>query len=135
MKATSGSSWTDTAQGDEATLRPGESTDYQRVFMVGVRGDVASVIAELTHASGQPVGGLEIALVDEKGAPVKTPAGAKIVLSTPAGADVLSIRATNESDPIGGEGPPGQNKNAYAAGRGRKRAAPQVGTTPRSRKK
>lgn len=119
IKATSGGSWTDTVQTDETTLRPGESNDYQRVFMVGARADVASVVAELTHASGQPLGGLEVALVDDKGAPVKVPAGAKVILSNMAGADVLSVRATNEGDAIAGEVPPGKYKLAYGSGGGR----------------
>lgn len=119
IRAVSGGSWTDTIQTDETTLKPGDSAEYSRVFLVGMRADVASVVAELSHASGQALGGLEVALVDEKGAPVKAPAGAKVVLSNAAGADVLSLRATNEGDVVGGEVPPGKYKVAYGSGGGR----------------
>ena len=42
IDAESGASWTDTMQTPEITLKPGERTEYARVFVVGVRGDIAS---------------------------------------------------------------------------------------------
>jgi hypothetical protein len=50
---------------------------------------------------------------------VKAPSGAKVILSNAAGADVLSLRATNEGDALGGEVPPGKYKLAYGSGGGR----------------
>ena len=41
---------TDTIQAKDLVLKPGGSEKYARIFVVGARGDVASVVAELTHA-------------------------------------------------------------------------------------
>jgi hypothetical protein len=124
IDAESGASWTDTMQTPEATLAPGERVEYSRVFVVGVRGDTASIVAELLHATGQPLGAIEINLVDEAGQSVKTPRGAKVVLSDAnananAHDDLFSLRATREGDALGGEVPPGKYRVTFAWGGGR----------------
>jgi hypothetical protein len=60
VDAVSGSSWSDTAQRKGVRLAPGERTQYARVFVVGARPDTSSFVAELTLASGQPVGTLRV---------------------------------------------------------------------------
>ena len=126
IDAESGASWTDTMQTPEITLKPGERTEYARVFVVGARGDVASIVAELLHATGQPLGALEVVLVDEAGHAVKTPAGAKLVLADPRGQDLFSVRATREGDALGGEVPPGKYQVAFASGGGRAQRGPKA---------
>ena len=126
IDAVSGGSWTDTLQRTHVTLAPGESVSYARVLVVGARGDVASLVAELTRASGGALGALEIKLLDGAGAPVVAPAGAKVVLSTVAGAEVMTIRAPRASAVLGAEVPPGRYLVAYASGGGRRGRGPRV---------
>jgi hypothetical protein len=97
-------------------LDPGASATYERVVMVGVRGDVASVVAEITHAMGGQLGELEIALVDQSGRAISFPEGGKIVLSTPQGGNVLSLRAREDGASLVGEVPPGSYMTAYVSG-------------------
>ena len=96
---------------------------YQRVFAVGERADVASIVSELTKASAGDLGGLEISLVDAAGKPVRAPAGAKVVLATPAGAEVMSIVAAKDDATFGGEVPPGKWLVSFAPSVGRRSAA------------
>ncbi len=60
IEATSGGSWSDTAQRHGVRLAPHESTRYARVFLVGARPDTASLVGELALAAGQPVGTLRV---------------------------------------------------------------------------
>jgi hypothetical protein len=94
-------------------IDPGASVSYERVLMVGVRGDVASVVAELTHATGGALGELEVALVDANDHAIAFPSGGKIVLSTPRGGNVLSLRAREDGASLVGEVPPGSYLTAY----------------------
>ena len=66
------------------------------------------------------LGAIELALVDDAGKPLPVPADAKVVLATPSGAEVLSIRAAREGGPFGGEVPPGRYVLTYASGAGRR---------------
>jgi hypothetical protein len=120
IDAISGGSWTDTSQRRDVALKPGESVSYARVFIVGARADAASIVAELTHAAGGELGAMELGLVDDAGKPLPVPADAKVVLATPSGAEVLSIRASGEGAPFGGEVPPGRYILTYASGGGRR---------------
>jgi hypothetical protein len=139
MAAISGSVWSDTEQKKDVTIEPGKSASYERVFVVGERGDAASVIAELTKASGGAVGALEVALVDGAGKTVTPAPGAKVILSTPAGEDVMSVvaaeattasatsagatgatSATSATTTFGGEVPPGKWLVSYAPSAGRR---------------
>jgi hypothetical protein len=124
IEATSGGAWTDTQQLRSVVLAAGESVTYARVFVVGERGDVASIVAELTKASGGELGVLEIALVDAAGKPVFVPAGAKVVVATPAGEEVMSVVAATVGATFRGELPPGNWLLSYAPSGGRVAAGP-----------
>ena len=121
--AVSGGAWTDTEQKKNVTIAAGASETYQRVFAVGERADVASIVCELTKASEGAVGGLEIGLVDAAGKPVKAPAGAKVVIATPAGEEVMTIVAATADVTFGGEVPPGRWLLSYAPSAGRRAVA------------
>src|SRR5262249_10535413 len=79
IDAVSGGSWTDTEQKRDVALGPKESVQYARVFVVGERADLASVVGELVLASGGQLGRLEIALTEEN-KPIDVPPGAKVAL-------------------------------------------------------
>ncbi len=123
IDAVSGGAWTDTEEKKNVTIAAGASETYQRVFAVGERADVASIVTELTKASGGPTGGLELSLVDAAGKPVKVPAGAKAVVATAAGDDVMSFVAPAADAAFGGELPPGKWLVSYAASAGRRAVA------------
>ena len=120
IAAISGGAWTDTEQKKDVELEPGQAVTYERVFVVGERPDVASIVSELTLSSGGDVGAVEIALTDAKGAPVKVAAGAKVVLGTSAAPDVMTIVATKDAASFGGEVPPGKWLVSYAPSVGRR---------------
>ncbi|HVJ94888.1 MAG TPA: CehA/McbA family metallohydrolase, partial [Labilithrix sp.] len=120
IAAISGGAWTDTEQQKDVELEPGASTTYERIFLVGERPDVASLVSELTRASGGEAYPLEIALTDSAGAPVKVTAGAKIVLGTETTPDVMTIVATRDGDTFGGDVPPGKWVVSYAPSVGRR---------------
>jgi hypothetical protein len=123
IAAVSGDAWTDTEQKKNVTIAAGATETYQRVFAVGERADVASIVSELTKASEGAVGGLEIDLVDAAGRPVKAPAGAKVVIATPAGDEVMTIVVPAAGASFGGEVPPGKWLVSYAASAGRRALA------------
>jgi hypothetical protein len=62
VDAVSGRSWSDTVQRADVKLRPGESTRYARVLLVGERPDTSSLVGELALAAGAAVGGVQAAL-------------------------------------------------------------------------
>jgi hypothetical protein len=126
IAAVSGGAWTDTEQKKNLTLAPGESVTYERVFVVGQRADAASVVSELTRASGGDLGGVEIALTDAKGAPVEAATGSKAILSTPAGQAVMSVAAASPGPTFGGEVPPGDWIVSYAPSAGRRGEGPKA---------
>jgi len=123
IAAVSGGTWTNTEQKKNVTLAAGASETYERVFAVGERADVASIVSELTKASAGDLGGLEISLVDAAGKPVRVPAGAKVVISTAAGAEVMSMVAAKEETTFGGELPPGVWTLSFAPSAGRRSIA------------
>lgn len=129
IAAVSGGSWTDTIQQKDLILKPKESVTYARIFLVGERPDTASLLAELTKTAGADVGALELALVDAAGRAVRAPRGAKAILANGAGADVLSLVATDEG--WSGEVPPGQYQVRFAGGGGRRAAGPNVAVAVR----
>ncbi len=120
IAAISGGAWTDTEQKKDLELEPGASISYERVFLVGQRPDVASIISELTMSSGGEVGSIELALTDAKGAPVKVPRGAKVVLGTDAAPDLMTIVAPDDGDALGGDVPAGKYLVSYAPSAGRR---------------
>lgn len=122
IAALSGAAWTDTEQQRDVALPPGESVTYERVFVVGRRPDVASIVAELLHASGGDVGTVAVALTDASGKAMKAPPGAKILLGTDRATGVLSVVTSGAADAIVGEVPPGTWTVAYAPSAGRQSA-------------
>src|SRR5690606_24631616 len=56
LGALSGGAWTDTEQKKDVVLEPGASVAYERMFVVGRRGDSASIDAELARLQGRPLG-------------------------------------------------------------------------------
>ncbi len=126
IDAVSGGAWTDTAQRKQLTLAPGESASYARVWVVGARADVASLVAELTLAAGGELGAIELTLGGAAGSAVAAPEGAKVVLSSPGGGEILSLRALHEGPRFGGDVPPGTYLLSYAGGGGRKGVGPAV---------
>src|SRR5690606_25351635 len=127
VEALSGRAWTDTEQRTNVALEPGASVTYERVFVVGERPDLASVVAELTKMTpdGQ-VGALEITLTDASGAPVRAAAGAKVVVGTESAPAVLTFIADEEGPRFGGELPPGTWLVGYAPSAGRLAAGPKA---------
>jgi|GEM_PF-1000468 len=120
IAAVSGSSWTDTEQQNNVVIAPHASVTYERVFVVGERGDVASITSELTKASGGDVGAVEIALVDANGTPANVTPDAKVIVATPGGDEVMSLVAGKSGTTIVGELPPGRWLLAYAPSAGRR---------------
>jgi len=123
ISAISGTAWTDTEQRKNVPLPPGESVTYERVFAVGERGDVASIVSELTKASGGDLGAVSIKLVDGKGAPAAVSADAKLVVATTRGDEVMNLVAGKNGDAIEGELPPGKWLLSYAPSAGRRAIA------------
>ena len=120
IAAINGGAWSDTLQAKNTTVQPGASVTYARVFVVGERPDVASIITELTKASEGELGAIEIALVDAAGQPVRAAVGAKAVLATAAGVEVMTLVATKDDLSFGGELPPGRWLVSYAPSVGRR---------------
>lgn len=120
LDAISGGSWSDTEQVKPLVLAPGESTAYARVFVVGRRPDLASIVAEIAHASGESLGTVRFDLVDAAGKAVAPAPGAKLVLHTPAGAPVLSVVRGDEVGPFEAELPPGRYLASFAPSVGRR---------------
>ncbi|MBS2014444.1 MAG: CehA/McbA family metallohydrolase [Deltaproteobacteria bacterium] len=132
ISAISGTAWTDTEQRKNVPLPVGESVTYERVFVVGERGDLASIVGELTKASGGDLGAVSIKVVDANGAPASVSADAKLVVSTPVvngkgGEDVMSLVAGKPGDAIEGELPPGRWVLTYAPSAGRRGVAGDKG--------
>ncbi len=117
VEGVSGGSWTDTMQTKDVVLAPGQRASYARVFVVGMRPDTASIVSELARLSGGALGGASVTLVDEAGKPVPVPADARVIVSSPEGAPLLSLHAAGGL--LGGELPPGRYLLAYASGGGR----------------
>jgi hypothetical protein len=69
IDATSGGSWTDTAQRKNVKIAPGGKAAYARVLIVGERPDTSSLVGELAMAAGSPVGDIEVHLADPKAMP------------------------------------------------------------------
>lgn len=120
IEAINGSSWSDTEQKKAVALGPGQSVQYERVFVVGERPDTASIVAELTRASGGDVGAVAVSLVDKTGKPVEAPAGAKIAFGPPGGTNEVLSMVAAKAGALGGEIVPGTWSVAYvpSAGRG-----------------
>lgn len=129
IAATSGGAWTDTEVLANVTVAPGATVTYARVLAVGERADVASIVTELTKASEGELGALEISLVDAAGKPVRAPAGAKAVIATPAGVEIMNLIAAKDDATFGGELPPGTWAVSFAPSAGRRAAVSGASAT------
>ncbi|MBK6459972.1 MAG: CehA/McbA family metallohydrolase [Myxococcales bacterium] len=130
IDAVSGESWSDTVQEANVTLPPGVTKTYDRVFLVGARGDTASLVAELAKSGGAQVGALRVALhaASCAGPPVAAPLGARVSVRAPDGHEVATLAATGAAV-LEGELPPGKYLVTYAGGAGRRGVGPAVGVT------
>lgn len=117
----SGSTWTDTIQVDKVSLAPGKSISYERVLIVGPRGDSAGLLTELMRASGEEAGTLTIRLQDAAGKPVPMPAGARFSVAAPGiSAELMSIVAPEASSELVVDVPKGTFDLAFIEGAGRR---------------
>lgn len=124
IDAVSGEAWTDTVQEAKISIPPGVTKTYERVFLVGERADTAGVVSELVKASGGEVGAIEATLtVGGKG--IQAPPGARIVLASPEGAELLSV-VSGPGATIAGEVPPGRYLVGYGGGAGRRGSGARV---------
>jgi hypothetical protein len=124
LTATSGSTWSNTTLDIASPFRKGGTLEAGRILAVGVRGDSASLIAELTQSAGSPVGEITIDLVGDDGKPMKPPPDAKVAFTNARGEAVVSMRAAD--DALGGELPPGVYTVAYESGGGRRASGAKV---------
>lgn len=71
----------------DVSLAPGQRAGYQRVLVVGPRGDSLGVVTEMFFLQGGAPGGVEVELVDPAGARLAPPEGGRILLdpAAPAG--------------------------------------------------
>lgn len=121
MSGISGNTWTDTIQADKVSLAPGKSISYERVFIVGPRGDSAGLLTELTMASGEDTSSLTIRLEDTHSKPAKIPAGAKFVMTAPGlSAEIMSLVVPDEADEWTVAIPKGTFDLAFVQGGGRR---------------
>ena len=120
IDATSGSTWTDTAQRKGVTLAPHEKTTYARILIAGERADSASLVSELARSAGQPVGAVALRLLPSAGeASVDVPPDARVSVQNTAGAEVMTIHAAGAPPRLEGLLPPGSYVLSYAGGGGR----------------
>lgn len=117
VEAVSGSTWSDTFQERDVKLAPGASKSFARVFVVGERGDTASVLAELLRTSGEDVGTLTVRLRGPKGE-VPAPLGARVSVRTRDDHELVGIVAAGTSAVVG-DVPKGSYLVAYTPSAGR----------------
>ena len=127
VSATSGSTWSDTFQETNVVIGPGITKTYDRVFLVGARGDTSSLLAELVKTSGGDVGGLSVKLRGPKGE-IPAPLGARISVRTADDKELVNVVSQGTSA-IVGEAPPGSYFVTYAGGAGRKARGAKVPVT------
>jgi hypothetical protein len=120
VDATSGSTWTDTAQRAPVTLPPRAKTSYARIFIVGERPDTSSLVSELARSAGQAVGAVDLRLLPGAGeTTVDVPSDARVSVQDPAGAELMTIHAGGTPPQLGALLPPGSYVLAYSGGGGR----------------
>ncbi|WP_437809743.1 hypothetical protein [Sorangium sp. So ce1078] len=113
IRARSGAGFSDATFARHAALPPGGRVDYQRILAVAPRGDPLGIATELFFLAGGAPGGVALALVDARGAPLPPIAGratltpiAEEGAAPAAGALDLWLR-TGEGAPLAAEAPPG----------------------------
>ncbi len=125
VDATSGGTWTDTAQRRDVKLAPREKTSYARIFIVGERADTSSLVSELALSAGQPVGAVDLSLLPTDGEwSVDVPSDARVSIQNASGAEVMTLQAAGAPPRLEGLLPPGSYVLSYAGGGGRAGRAP-----------
>lgn len=125
--AKNGTAWSNLSYERDIRIAPGEKVGYERVFAVAPRGDSVGIATEFFYMQGGAPAGLAVALVDEKGARVAPPEGARVMLERaraegdpPTWADTWWwIKASPEAAAegvIGGEVPPGRYAIRFEGG-------------------
>lgn len=127
VAALSGSTWSDTFQETNVTIPPGGTKTYERVLLVGARGDTSSLLAELLKTSGGEVGALTVKLRGPSGE-IPAPSGSRVSVRTLEGQELVTVAAQGTAL-IEGEVPPGKYLVAYAGGAGRKGRGSSVPVT------
>lgn len=114
----------------DVALGSGARVRYERALAIAPRGDPVAVATEFFFMQGGAPGGLEVKLVDGRGAPVTPPGGGRVLLEraggaggdTPSGGSGWWMRAGGEvgvaGGPlvIGGEAPPGRYTVRFEGG-------------------
>ncbi len=133
VKAFSGTTWSDTVQEANVRLAPGIPKTYDRVLLVGARGDTSSLLAELVRTSGGEVGGLSVKLRGRVGGSMReipAPGGARVSVRTADDKELVNIVAPALGGAsVVGEVPPGSYFVVYAGGAGRKGRGAKVPVT------
>ncbi len=120
VDATSGSTWTDTAQRTAVTLAPHEKTTYARILIAGQRADSASLVSELARSAGQSVGAVDLRLLPIAGeSSVDVPPDARVSVQNATGAEVMTIHAAGTPPRLEALLPLGSYVLSYAGGGGR----------------
>lgn len=90
-------------------LPAGKRTQCARVVVLGERPDTASLVTELTRASGGEVGTLVVKFTSEGGAPARAPRATAISLSlSREGDEVLRVVSPREGAEVSAAVPPGR---------------------------
>ncbi|MEO7327961.1 MAG: CehA/McbA family metallohydrolase, partial [Minicystis sp.] len=79
--AKNGTAWSNVSFQRDVTIAPGRKARYDRVLVIGPRGDTLGTATEIFYLRGGAPGGLEVALRDPRGARLAPPEGAKILLT------------------------------------------------------
>ncbi|HEY1956243.1 MAG TPA: CehA/McbA family metallohydrolase [Polyangiaceae bacterium] len=123
IDAENGPSWSDTLQARRTEIPAGKSVHYARVFLVGPRADVSGLVAELTKASGAPVGRLRVTLAF--GTTPVAPSDRSDVEIAVHGRPIMDLRK-DASGALATDVPPGHYEVRYAGGDGRGPDRPAV---------
>ena len=123
IEAVNGPSWSDTLQARRTEIAAGKSVHYARVFLVGPRADVSGLVAELTKASGAPVGKLKVSLA--MGTTAVAPSARSDVDIGVHGRAIMDLRE-DASGALETEIPPGHYELHYGGGDGRGGSGPSI---------
>ncbi len=84
--AKNGTAWSNVSFQRDVTIAPGRKARYDRVLVIGPRGDTLGTATEIFYLQGGAPGGLAVALRDPQGKRLAPPEGAKILLTPVAAA-------------------------------------------------
>ncbi len=125
IDALSGASWTDTSLQKTVALAPGQEMTYARIFVVGKRPDTSSLVAELPRPAEPALGQVDIVLAGgAAGPPILVPGDARVAVSPPGGAPVMTVHAGIDTSRLEADLPAGRWSLSYLGGGGRAGLAP-----------